>query len=142
MKNQWRILLISLFGMFCIGCASTSQTRTIPKQDVRLDDSSKARIYVMRPSAIGGAVKFRVFDNDERVGKLGPEGYLCWERVPGVVKVTAGILDVNLRTEADKVYYVLLRAGFTSFSMEQVDEKRGQEYLKDCSPPNFVKKKD
>jgi hypothetical protein len=65
------------------GCASTRQYVGMPDQNQRVEDPTKARIYVIRPAAVGGAIKMNVSDGGQPIGATGPRSYLCWERPPG-----------------------------------------------------------
>jgi hypothetical protein len=141
MNNPYRISLIGLLAILLTGCASSKQVVQIPNQALRLEDPAKARIYVMRPSLLGSAIKVTVTENDELVGKTASETYLCWERAPGEVSIRsrggAGlkrIRPITFQAEAGHVYYILQRVDAVSgWRMELItDEERARKYLREC----------
>jgi hypothetical protein len=133
-----------LFGMLLVllpGCASTRQTARIPDLSVPVEDATKARIYVVRPALIGSAVRMKVTDNDELIGKTGPRSYLVWERPPGDAFITSKAekaSSVALKVEAGKAYYILQRiepgVWYARCLMEEIDEERGKKFIAGCKP--------
>ena len=76
------IVLIEL--ALVAGCASTKQYAPISKgSGTAPSHPNLVRIYLMRPSITGSAEAFEVQEGKTAVGKVGPRGYLCWERPPG-----------------------------------------------------------
>lgn len=139
MKNYAPRFLCGLVSILLLGCASTKQTVRIPNLSVPVEDTAKARIYVIRPAMIGGAVQMKVTDNDELIGQTGPKSYLVWERAPGDAFVTSKAekpCSVSLNVSAGKVYYILQRVEpgvwYARCRMEQIDEERAQKFLKEC----------
>ena len=128
MKKTSQALLFSVLAVLAFGCASTQQSVRIPNLGVPVEDTTKARIYVIRPASIGGAVQMRVTDNDELVGRTGPQSFLVWERAAGDAVITSRAekpCTVELRTEAGKVYYILQRVEmgvwFARCRLEEID---------------------
>jgi Protein of unknown function (DUF2846) len=139
MRNYTRAFLLGILVILLPGCASTKQSVRIPNLSVPVEDATKARIYVIRPALIGGAVQMKVTDNDELIGKTGPQSYLVWERSPGEAFVTSKAekpCSVTLNVEAGKVYYVLQRVEpgvlYARCRMEQIDDEHAQKFLKGC----------
>jgi hypothetical protein len=113
----------------------------MPNQSNRIDDPTKGRIYVMRPTTFGGGVSMTVRDGEKEIGKTGPRGYLCWEREPGATMIMGKAENTSifpLTVEQGCVYYFIqhvqmgmLKAGN---NIELVDEAKGKEQLKNCKP--------
>jgi hypothetical protein len=117
----------------------------MPNLSVPVEDTTKARIYVVRPALIGGAVQMKVTDNDEVIGRTGPQSYLVWERSPGDAFITSKAekpCSVALNVEAGKTYYILQRVEpgvwFARCRMEQIDEERGRKFIEGCKPARQV----
>src|SRR5665213_1554792 len=103
------LLLLSLVPLLFTGCASTQQFVHFPDQTKVVEDSSKGRIYVMRPATVGAAISMDVSDNGTIVGSTGPHGFLCWEREPGDIVVSSKAENtsaVKVNVQAGKVNYI------------------------------------
>lgn len=139
-------------------CTSTFQYAPFPDQTKRVEDPTKARIYVIRPGKIWGAAYEALYyglgpasigpeiDKRSRLdGELGPGGYLCWEIPPRAIEIqhiagkTNNITYLNL--VAGNVYYlrVSIRPSWLTSRAELVQtiisEEEGRSLLKDCQPP-------
>src|SRR5882724_2579679 len=139
MKNYVRAFLFGVLLVLLPGCASTKQAVRIPDLSVPVEDTTKARIYVVRPAFIGAGVQMKVTDNDELIGKTGPQSYLVWERSPGDAFITSKAekpCSVALNVEAGKAYYILQRVEpgvwYARCRMEQIDEERGRKFIAGC----------
>ena len=133
-----------LILVLSIGCASTQQVVPFPDQSVRVEDPSMARIYVMRPSNIAGAVSMRVLDDDRLIGRTGPRGFLCWEREPGDMEMVSraeNTYKLPMTLEAGEVYYIEQqpRMGFlfARNRLSQLSEEQGKEVLERCNEPEI-----
>lgn len=124
------------------GCASTKQYVALPDQAKTVEDPSKARIYVYRPSLVGSAIPMDVSDNDQVIGHTGARGYLCWERPPGSTTLRSSAentAELPLQCESGKVYYVGQHARMGWFlartNLTLQPEEEGKKKLADCKPP-------
>ena len=131
---------------FLVGCASARQFVPMPDQSKVVEDPSKGRIYVIRPSSFGGAVGMNVADGGNPIGSTGPGRYLCWEREPGDVIVSStseNTSRVALPVRAGSVHYILqhIRMGMwvARTELEVVPEERGKAELKGCKPAEVGK---
>jgi len=94
---------------------------------------------VLRPGTfVGGAVSFEVQEGSRVVGRIGPGGYLCWERPPGEVSlVDPKVTYETLRFEAEKgrTYYVGWSISMFDPSprMTLLSEDAGRKTLQQCS---------
>ena len=128
-----RLLLQMVAITVVTGCASTTQVVPMPDQSQSVSDVNKARIYVMRPSSIGGANTMTVLDGYERIGDTGGNGYLCWERDPGEVEIRSSgwrISTIKFKCEEGVAYYILQRAENV---LELVSEEEGKKWLQQSS---------
>jgi len=142
---KFALLAISL-SIFA-GSASTIQYVKIPDQNIPIEDTTKCRIYVYRPTTFGYAVQIPITDSNNIVGKTGPNGYLCWERSPGTIIVEGRAENtsaVSINAQNGKAYYVLqdIRMGILSArtDLEIVEPARGKEEIINCSQPKYTKK--
>ncbi len=87
-----------------------------------------------------------VMDQFQRIGRTGPNGYLCWERTPGdtmLVGRSESISLLSLTMEAGAVYYVeqriRLNYGNACNDLLLLSEEEGKKALAKCHPPQVVK---
>ena len=99
MKNVLIILSIALLT----SCASTSQFAKFADKDTPLS-TTDARIYILRPSILGSAIKMKVFCNDTLIGKTRPLGYLSWD-------VKEGAYTIKSTSENTDYFTVNAKAG-------------------------------
>lgn len=145
MKTVARWWTVGFVCFVTVGCASTKQYVVIPNQSAIVEDPEKARIYVLRPVSLGGAVPMKVQDGETVVGVTGPKGALCWEREPGPVDISSHAENVDhlkINTEKGMVYYLLQRVkmGFmiARTKLEQMSKEEGETNLKKCKIPSTV----
>lgn len=142
--KSMRLILLAVFSgsaLLLTGCSSTWQYVKSPDQSMNVADTSKARIYLIRPDSGGKMTSTRISDNGVLIGNTGPRSYLCWEREPGTMKVTsvsAGEATTELTVAAGKVYYILqlVDAGWVygKSSVTLVPEQAALPLLKSCKP--------
>ena len=136
---SFSVILVGL-----IGCASTKQYVPLPDQNVQIEDTTKARIYVVRPTSFGAAISMDIFDSGKHIGVTGPYGYLCWERDTGKALVSGSSENTStlpIAAEKGKTYYIDqgIRMGFVVArnKLTLLDEKEGKEELKKCKKPKI-----
>lgn len=159
------LLCSTLVLLLLCGCksvpgirAKTIQYPPLPDQTKRVEDPTKARIYLMsrdrffgcaasimfygsNPSAPEPAVSSR--GRMRLVGEVGPGGYICWEESPHLLTLQKVQGDTNslftLDLQASNVYYLRASMKFGLVSaksvIEPLDEKHGRVLLKKCRPP-------
>jgi hypothetical protein len=125
------------------GCASTRQMVPLPDQTKLIEDAGKSRIYVVRPSVVGGAISMRVSDGENEIGTTGAKGYLCWEREPGETTIRSHAENedkLQLNTEAGAIYYIQqqIRVGVmvARNKLKLLSPQQGEDALLKCKPPN------
>ena len=141
-----RTIIAGLFlvftAFFITGCGTPQYVR-FPDQSVRLEDPSKARIYVVRPPAYGGsAVKMKVYDGGTYIGKTRAGGYLCWEREAGLAVIVGKASNrskFEIEVQPGDVVYigqmVLPGIPFARNKLKHLKESEGEHRLKLCIPP-------
>lgn len=134
------ITTIILLAGLAVGCvAHTKQLAPMPDQSKTVDNPEYARIYVIRPSSLGSAESLLIGDGQVKIGRLGAESYLCWERPAGeteIVGYSTNIFPLKLTMEASKVYYILgeiYAVGFNAcVELFELTPEEGQIALQDC----------
>src|SRR3954470_6009350 len=101
------------------GCVSQHrQLVHFPVQAKSTEDPDKGRIYVMRHPWLFNLAShmalLTIWDGTQEIGTIaGHRGFLCWEREPGQVTISAvapgfeGTNRVNILIEKGKVYYIV-----------------------------------
>lgn len=124
------------------GCATTRQMVKMPDQSQRIQNAEMARIYLVRPTAVGGAIAMEVQDGATTIGTTGGKGFLCWERAPGPTSLSSKAENTDtlpLTLEKNNVYYVRqgIRVGWMMARCKLIllTEDEGKEDLKSCKPP-------
>lgn len=142
MKDKIRVLAVCGAMILITGCASTKQYVRFPNQNKAIENPTMARIYVARPTSFGGAISMKVSDGDTVIGKTGPKGYLCWERVPGKITIkgkSENSCQLTLDTEQGESYYVQQHVRFGFFvarnKLSLLSEREGKEKVSKCKPP-------
>jgi len=139
-------LLKSLF-LVCVlvgmgtGCATTKQIVTFPDQSKPLSDANKSRIYVISGVA-GGGSPMTVWDGTEKIGSMGPYGYLCWERESGNALIRAklpmSIMGVlSLKCEKGQTYYVRQGTKGARCTLNVLSRSEGVKQLAKSKPPRL-----
>ena len=128
-----RIILVIMCGlMFLAGCAGSSKYMT--KAEPPLGPSSdKALVYFMRPSGLGFAIHFQIWENYELIGLSQAKSYFAIECDPGKYYFIGRAENkrvVEADLEAGKTYYVLtqVKMGAWKARMEFIPVTRGSEY--------------
>ena len=152
MKPLFALWLLAC-ALLLVGCASTIQYSPWPDQTRRVEDPTKARIYMMRPKQWWGSdvvLRFEtsstnVVSGREMIGEVGPGGFLCWERSPGPYDVWR-ISPVSRKPErvqfdlvAGNVYYFRINVSAAGMyarpTLRILEEQEGQALLKRSKPP-------
>src|ERR1041385_7651442 len=131
--------------LFLVGCSSSVQYVHMPDLSKKIDDPTKGRIYVMRPSSLGYAVGMNVSDGGNPIGSTGAQGFLCWERDPGDVVVSStseNTSRVSLDVRPGNIHYIVqhIRMGIwvARTDMEVVSDEQGRNELKKCKPAKYI----
>ncbi len=140
-KNTFFLLLSSTI---LASCASTHQYVNIPQQTTPQNDT--IHIYVLRPSSMASAIKFKIYHYDELIGKLGPQSYLLWKVAPerDVIRIISKAENTEILSidpQPGKTYYVKqqvkLGIAIAQTGLELLEEEEGQDLLKKLKAPKF-----
>jgi len=139
------LLLLILSCLFITSCAVTTQYVDLPTGDL---DGDLARIYVIRKSSLGSAIRMKIYEEGELIGKLGPKSYLSWDVAGDQVELLSrseNKVYLTLNLEPGKAYYVKQHVRFgiikarTHLSM--LDEESALELLAKLNAPKLDIKK-
>ena len=140
---------VSALAALLAGCASNQQFVHFPDQKVRVEDPTKGRIYVLRPSGASSASSMEVWDGDTHIGNTGSKSYLCWERPQGDAIISGkeeNVSTVSLWVKTNSVHYIFQHVRMGWFAarneMEVIDEEKALPLLKKCEPPQEGKCQD
>jgi hypothetical protein len=129
-------------ALLAAGCASNVQFIHIPNLQARVEDPSKGRIYLIRPSAMGTAASLEVWDGSVHVGNTGSQSFLCWERQPGEAIISGreeNTSTVSLWVKTNEVYYIFqhMRMGWVQArnELEIIPAEQGTNLVKKCKGP-------
>jgi hypothetical protein len=130
MKAYLKIILLSSF-VFMTGCAGSSKYM-VKASPIEGPPPEKALVYFMRPSGIGFAVNFQIWDGDRFVGLSQAKSYFAYECDPGK-HLFLGFAENKVAIEADletgKCYYIgtNVRMGAFKARMDFTPVTRGSE---------------
>lgn len=136
------LLFIVVIALLFSGCATPLQLVHFPDSKKVVEDTSKGRIYVIRPGWTGIGISTDISVDGEIIGSTGPQSYLCWEQKPGNVTISAkadNVSEVEVNIVAGHVNYIIQKLHFgwitTDNHLTIVSEDEGKEALKKCKPP-------
>jgi hypothetical protein len=135
MKKYRRIAIITVMltvFLLIVGCAGKSGYMMVTAAPVAGPAPDKALVYVMRPSGIGLAVNFQIWDSDHFVGLSQTKSYFGYECDPGThlfIGIAENKVAFKADLEAGKSYYVgtNIRAGWSKARMQFTPVTRGSE---------------
>jgi hypothetical protein len=130
MKRYLKGIGLILF-VFITGCAGRSQYM-VKATPTEAPHPEKALVYFMRPSGMGFAINFQIWDSDHFVGLSQAKSYFAYECNPGK-HLFLGFAENKVALEADleagKLYYVgtNVRMGAWKARMDFTPVTRGSE---------------
>lgn len=134
MKGYRKIVIVTVMlsvFLMVMGCAGKSGYM-VTATPVAGPASDKALVYFMRPSGMGFAVHFQIWDSDHFVGLSQAKSYAVYECAPGT-HLFIGIAENKVALKADlgagKSYYVgtNVRTGWAKARMQFTPVTRGSE---------------
>jgi len=113
-----KIPAIAFLSFLVVSCASTTQY--INSSEEVSSEAPNAKIYVIRPTYFGSAVKMKIYQDNELIGKLGPKNYLSWDVSPEkgdvtIVSASENKDSLTISPKAGETYYIRQKVnmGFT-----------------------------
>ena len=134
MRNAMiKTLLLSLSLFFLFGCAGTSNYMVKAEKPVE-NSKEKANVYFMRPSGMGFAINFQIWDGDKFVGLSQAKSYFRYVCDPGkhlFIAIAENKTFVPAELEAGKRYYVVTgpRMGWIKARIGLTPVKKGSEEM-------------
>lgn len=139
MNAKKKLLLAAIPAVMLSACATTQQVVDIPDQNTTVASSAKARIYVMRPSIIGAASGFTVYDGKQFIGMTYSKGCLSWERKPGKVELVSkgeNTSKLNFTAYKGMTYYFKQNPAIGLMgprnNLVKISSEQGKKYLETC----------
>ena len=145
MKKYAKIVPLFIVLLMMIGCAGSSQFMRKAAPPVAGPSPDKALVYFMRPSGIGFAIHFQIWDSRELIGLAQAKSFFAYECDPGkhlFIGIAENKRGVEADLEAGKSYYVLTqvrmgawkaRMGFIPVTRESEWWEKVEAYKKDLN---------
>jgi hypothetical protein len=131
MKRYLNKVLLMVFAL-TIGCAGSSGYMVKATPPTQGAEAGKAVAYFMRPSGIGFAINFQIWDGTHFVGLSQAKSYFAYQCDPGkhlFVGIAENKVAIEADLEAGKSYYIgtAVRMGTFKARMEFTPVTRGSE---------------
>ena len=138
--------VLSICGLIFLfaSCASTNQY--VKQAHSKQQSENTATVYVVRTNNFVSAIKFKIYQDDKLVGKLGPKSYLAWnvDCSKGeftVVSKSENKDMVRINPQPGKTYYIKqkVKAGviIARSGLEFISEEEATEYLTQLKEPKM-----
>jgi hypothetical protein len=127
--TKWVVLTLVFVFMGCTGSSKYMQ----PATTVQGPSPDKALVYFMRPSGMGFAINFQIWDGDRFIGLSQAKSYFGYECQPGkhlFVGFAENKRGLDADLEAGKTYYALtqVKMGGWRARMAFIPVTRDSEY--------------
>jgi hypothetical protein len=131
-KVMLRVFFLSLALAVLSGCAGSSKYMVQAEKPQLAADQNKATVFIMRPSGIGFAINFQIWDSDRFVGLSQGKSYLRYVCDPGkhlFIAIAENKTYMPADLEAGRIYYVLTspRMGVWKARVSMNPVKKGSE---------------
>jgi hypothetical protein len=131
MKKLLRVVFV-LFAFQLMGCAGSSKYMQA-SSPIQQPSPDKALVYFMRPSGIGFAINFQIWDGDKFIGLSQAKSYFGYQCDPGkhlFIGMAENKRGIEGELEAGKTYYALtqVKMGGWRARMAFIPVTRGSEY--------------
>lgn len=127
------ITILAALTLFALaGCAGSSKYMTVATPPEG-PSPGKALVYFMRPSGMGFAIHFQIWENYELIGLSQAKSYFAYECDPGTYYFVGRAENkrvVEAELEAGKTYYILteVKMGAWKARMAFIPVTRGSEW--------------
>lgn len=159
MKTTFKnpLLTLGLSAVFAVlsGCASLPSPEVMKAETAsfalpKMPESGKAIVYVVRPSGLGGLVRFNVFvDDQEAASEMGytrSSQYIYFNVAPGTHKIYSKAenwADTEISAKSGDVIYIQQEPAMGIImarnSVSKVDEVQGKYQVKQLSVGTILK---
>jgi hypothetical protein len=133
MARKWVTGIVIVCALGLAGCAGSSKYMVKADAPTAGPPPDKALVYVMRPSGMGFAINFQVWDRDQFIGLSQAKSYFAYLCAPGR-HLFIGIAENKVAVEAylapGKSYYILTgpRMGAWKARLAMNSVTQGSEY--------------
>lgn len=149
MSTRIAPVLLSCLVALAACAARTYQRVPVPSQDVEVSSSSVSRIYLLRMREAKGFYRSaRVEDNGREIGRIGNDGFLCWEREPGrallavevepvdgVGKPVEALADVQCEPGRAHYYAISVDSAWGRPGLREIEAGEARELLEELTLP-------
>lgn len=125
-------------------CASTMQYVKYP--DDESINENKSKIYVIRSTIFGSAIKMKIYQDDQLIGKLGPKSFLSWEVDPSkgdmaIISKSENKDTLKISPKPGKTYYIKqkVKLGWVvaRTGLEFLEENEAKKILSELKNPRI-----
>jgi hypothetical protein len=152
MKSIKIILIILIAGFVTVSCSTTKTVTNVSAPDVSAKmvpiPEGKSVIYIVRPSAFGFAIKFKVLVDDVEIGSTMGTNFIYAIVNPGehqILSKSENNEKMTLNTEAQKTYFIeqipTMGLVIARNELKLLDEAVGKEKLSKCKLSSSLKAK-
>ena len=118
--------------LFCMACAGSSPYMR-PAEPIVGPSQGKALVYFMRPSGLGFAINFQIWDGDRFIGLSQAKSYFGYQCEPGkhlFIGIAENKRGIEADLEAGKSYYIItqVKIGGWRARMAFIPVTRGSEF--------------
>jgi hypothetical protein len=148
------VLMAATIGAFT-GCATVPtpeamKAETVNFQLPKLPAPGKAMVYVVRPSSLGGLIRFNVFVGDQEaqseMGYTRSSQYIYFQVNPGDHKIYSKAenwAEAQISAKAGDIIYIQQEPSMGVImarnSIAKVEEFQGKYYVKTLTPGTIIK---
>ena len=128
---RFRLLLVCV-ALSLVSCAGNSGYMK-PTESMLSPTKEKALVRIMRPSGMGSAINFNIWDGEKVIGNSVAKGQFDYLADPGkhiFVAIAENKTFLDAELEAGKVYYILtqVKMGMWKARVGLVPVTKGSEY--------------
>jgi len=147
-----KTILLTLFSIIICSCASTKQYAKFT--DGQILEPGMARIYIIKPSFVGSAVKVAIFCDDKLIGNATNGSYLVWDVPVGEHTIgntqfahagatlgsAAGEDLIRINAKEGETYYIRVSPRIGGMDFKILDKEDGKRQLKGRKQPkqNYI----
>jgi hypothetical protein len=110
MARRWAVGLVLVLSLGLVGCAGSSKYMVKAEPPTAAPPPDKSMVYFLRPSGLGFAINFQIWDRDRFIGLSQAKSYFAYLCTPGQ-HLFIGIAENKVAVEAELApglsYYVV-----------------------------------
>jgi hypothetical protein len=110
MARRWAVGIVLVLSLGLVGCAGSSKYMVKAEPPTAAPPPDKSMVYFLRPSGLGFAINFQIWDRDRFIGLSQAQSYFAYLCAPGQ-HLFIGIAENKVAVEAELApglsYYVI-----------------------------------